>query len=213
MNQATFNLSRNGEILPPEQVETIVANAAEAIGIVDGIVGSFIGAFFDGKHLIPSIMGMGQTHKKCEFSAAVKAQGCEIEKIRKPSKNRQAAAKAKLRDLSAADGDQVAYAVEYLREYATLRIEGVGGRKTNYGNGYTLSINSGDAIDAREQAETLVVIQNDDKNEGVGVYKLTRFDEVAAAMEAVGLGEKFLAIVATIGKGEVVQRKLSDFDF
>jgi hypothetical protein len=207
MNLATFNLTKNGNAVSAEDVIEIINKAADKVGIV----AQHIGVFFDGKHLIPSVMGMGQTHKKCEFTGAIKAQGCEVEKVRKPSKVRQAAAKSKLRDLSAADANQVEYATEYLREYGTLRIEGVGGRKTNYGNGYTLTINSGDAQDAREQAETLVVIQNSDKNEGVGVYKLTRMDEVAAAMQAVGLGAKFYSIAESIGKGEVYQRKLSEF--
>ena len=202
MNLSTFNLKKDNAVVIAEIVIEVLNSAAKKIGV------PATGVFFDGKHLIPSVMGMGQTHKKCEFTNYVKAQGFDIAK---PSKTRQNAAKAKKRDLSAISGDQIEYAALYLREYGTLRIEGVGGRKTNYGNGYTLTINSGDAIEAREQAETFAVIENNAKNDSEGVYKLTCMAEVAAVMEGIGLGKAFYGIADTVKKGEVVTRKLSEF--
>lgn len=201
---SVFNLVQNRQTLNLDQAKEILQNAFVKVGIA----ANNLGVSFDGTHLVPSADFMGQTHKKCEFTAHVTSQGVKVTKV---SKTRQNAAKAKRRNLKGVDSDAVEYAVEYIKEYGTLRIEGVGGRKTNFGNGYTLTINSGDANEARQQAEVLTIIENNDKNDSDGVYKLTCMAEVAAIMEGIGLGKAFYAIAESIGKGEVVNRKLTDF--
>ena len=59
-------------------------------------------------------------------------------------------------------------------------------------------------------AEVFAIIENEDKNEGEGVYKLTRMSEVGAVMEGIGLGELFHNTAENIGRNEVFTKKLSE---
>lgn len=197
-----YYLIDNGRILSEEEALIILSNNLSNVGLSDN---NGIGISFDGTHLVPTVNGMAQTHLAPTFTVKVKGEA----EVKKASKSRRTAVKA--RRIKSTDKDEAEYAAEYIREYGTIHIEGIGGCKTNYGNGYTLTINSGDADEARRMAEVFTVIVNNDKNEGEGVYKLTCMAEVGAVMEAIGLGNVFHSVAETIKKGQVWTKKLSEY--
>ena len=72
-----FNLVQDKQTLSLDGAKKIINNAFVKVGIS----ANNLGVYLDGKHLVPSADWMGQSHKKCEFTAAVEAQGVTIKKV------------------------------------------------------------------------------------------------------------------------------------
>jgi hypothetical protein len=195
-----FNLVQNRQTLNLDQAKEILQNAFVKVGIA----ANNIGVSFDGKHLVPSADFMGQTHKKCEFTAHVSSQGVEICKV---SQGKAKARKTVAKLQQSYTGDELA--VQYILACGTIKIEGKGARSTNRGSGYTLTIDSGDTQEARSMVKRLTTIVNKDSrnDKATGNLYLTTEDEVGDVMIACGLGELFIE-KAEIGEMEVWSAEL-----
>ena len=202
----SFVLIQDERILSIEEVKEIFHGVFGKIKLVAAV----LGVSFDGNYLMPSANGMAQSHLKCEFTLSVKAQA-EIVRL-SVARERVRKSIAKLR--KAHKGDADSFAVEYVRTFGTLKIEGEGARATNYGIGCTLTINGGDTQEAREVVEMLTTIVNkDSRNErALESLYLTTIDEVCDIMIACGLGDEFLAIFENIRPNEIVTKRLSEYE-
>jgi len=72
-----FNLVQEKQTLSLDGATEVLNNAFVKVGIQ----ANYLGVCLDGKHLVPSADFMGQSHKKCEFTAAVASQGVTIKKV------------------------------------------------------------------------------------------------------------------------------------
>jgi len=199
-----FVLLQDERILSEAEAVTIFQGAFERINVVSPM----LGVSFDGTHLMPSIGGMGQSHLKCEFTLTIKAQA-EITSLSK-AKAQARKAVAKLRKAYRGNADGLA--VAYVTMFGTLKIEGEGARATNYGVGYTLTVNSGDTAEARKMVEKLTKIRNKDSRNDKAMEQLhlTMEAEVTDVMLACGFGEMFLEILENVQPLQTITKSLAE---
>ncbi|MFW5871465.1 MAG: hypothetical protein ACOCUT_00005 [bacterium] len=199
-----YVLIANNHILDNEEINKLFLNTLAEIGIDSPMMG----VTFDGLYLVPSVGGFAQTHKKCEFTMAIKAQA-EIAKL-SAARGRMRKAISKLKKEHKGSKDE--FAIAYVKAFGTIKIEGEGARSTNYGIGCTLTVNSGDAQEAKEIIEKMTIVCNKDSrnNRATHSFYLTTENEVADVMIACGFGDYFLQIIEEIKPNQVFTKTLTE---
>jgi len=198
-----FHLELSGRILSIAEATEILSIAFKKINLHSDNVG----VSFEDDKLIPSENWMAQTYKKVEFTCAVINQGILIRKVgAKHAATRRAI--AKLRQV-ATNGS---FDTDYIRSCGTIKIEGIGARATNRGDGFTLTVASGDTQEAKAVVEKFTTIKNKDcrNKKATEVLVLTMYDEVADVMIALGLGDLFIEKAESIGANETWSRSLCE---
>tara|TARA_R110000824_G_scaffold148242_2_gene317796 strand:+ start:82 stop:774 length:693 start_codon:yes stop_codon:yes gene_type:complete len=178
----------------PVAQQDIINQCLSAITALTGktIEGGWIGVEAEktGKaiRLIPSINGTSLAHLKAEFTFYIELLG-QIALA-----NHLTFAKAKN-----AEGNEL---LSIMADDATLKIESIGARTTNWDTGYNLIISNIDPDEAKEIIEASIRIKGESKYSSTNGYALTTRQDVKRFCELTGNADLFNRLVAEVKEYE-----------
>lgn len=186
--------------LPTEKIKEVIANALLTLQSrferhFSASPITYVGITIEkaGKQirLVPSVNGMGKNALKSEFTSIVKQQS-EIAVARHP----------KSKPIEAAPATDECLSI--LAEHATLKVESVGARETNWDTGYTIEINSLPTDEIREILNSHMSLTNSDKRNECrdSGFTLTTRSECQKFMELCGKGKAFNEAVTQVKRFE-----------